>query len=139
MALPAPPTAESRVSSHWIEKNPDDIGLVIHELTHVIQAYPSPHPGWLTEGVADYIRWAIYEGKPLDWFPIDKKPQGYKASYQVTGGFLLWLELDRAPGIVRKLNAAMRHKAYDQEVFKTETGLTLDELWDAYLKERAEK
>ena len=25
---------------------------------------PSPNPGWVTEGVADYIRWASYEKKP---------------------------------------------------------------------------
>jgi hypothetical protein len=27
----------------------------------VIQAYPDPDPGWITEGIADYLRWAIYE------------------------------------------------------------------------------
>jgi hypothetical protein len=131
-------TANGRieVSSHWIEKHPEDIGLVVHELAHVIQSYPNPDPGWLTEGIADYIRWGIYEGKPLTWFPLSDKPQGYRASYQVTGGFLLWLEQDRAPGIVHRLNTAMRHSAYDKEIFKTQTGLTLDELWDAYVKER---
>lgn len=24
------------VSSHWIEKHPEDIGLVVHELVHII-------------------------------------------------------------------------------------------------------
>ena len=33
----------------------------------------------------------------------------------------------------------MRHKAYEPEIFKTETGLTLDELWDAYLRQRGRK
>ena len=32
--------------------------------------YPDFDPGWLTEGIADYIRWHLYEEKPLDWmFP----------------------------------------------------------------------
>ena len=92
-------TANGRieVSSHWIEKHPDDIGLVIHELTHVIQAYPSPNPSWLTEGVAYYIRWRSTRANRSTGFR-STTTASYKASYQVTGGFLLWLELDRATG-----------------------------------------
>ena len=58
------------VSSHWIEKYPEDIGLIVHEAVHVVQLYPKFEPGWITEGIADYIRWHLYEKKPLDWFPI---------------------------------------------------------------------
>ena len=32
------------VSADWIKKHPDDFGLVIHEMTHVIQHYPNPDP-----------------------------------------------------------------------------------------------
>lgn len=121
------------VSSHWIEKHPDDMGLVLHELVHVIQAYPSGEPWWVTEGIADYLRWGIYEGKDLDWFPRPNEAQGYKKGYQVAAGFLLWLESDVAPGIVKKLNTAMRNGEYSDEVFESETGRSLDELWDAYV------
>ncbi len=120
------------VASHWIEKHPEDIGLLVHELTHIIQSYPSPHPGWVTEGIADYIRWAIYEGKPQDWFPRSRKEQGYRDSYRVTAGFFLWLESDHAPGIVRRLNAAMRARAYDDAIFEKASGKTLDQLWKEY-------
>jgi hypothetical protein len=120
------------VSSHWIEKQPEDFGLVVHELVHVLQAYPTGQPGWVTEGISDYIRWAIYEGKPQSWFPRPQKAQGYKDAYHVAAGFFLWLEADRAPGIVRKLNTAMRRGAYSEELFASETGLSLDALWDAY-------
>jgi len=94
------------LSSGWIEEHPDDFGLVIHELVHVIQAYPSGKPWWITEG--------------------------YRKGYQVAGGFLYWLETDRAPGIVKKLNTAMRNQTCTAEIFKRETGLTLNELWNAY-------
>jgi hypothetical protein len=120
------------VSSHWIEKHAEDIGLVAHELVHIIQRYPSPQPGWVTEGIADYMRWAIFEGKPLDFFPVSLKEQGYRDSYRVTAGFLLWLESDQAPGIVRRLNAAMRNRAYDDAVFEKAAGKPLDELWKEY-------
>jgi hypothetical protein len=125
------------VSSGWIEKHPEDIGLVAHELVHIIQAYPSPNPIWVTEGVADYLRWAIFEGKPLDWFPMVKRDRGYEASYQVTAGFFFWLEIDQAPGIVRRLNKAMRQGEYSDEIFKTATGKTVDELWKEYAADRS--
>ena len=77
------------VSSHWVEKHPEDIGLIVHEGVHVVQMYPNFHPGWLTEGIADYIRWHLFEEKQLDWFPMSKNENGWEDAYQVTGGFLL--------------------------------------------------
>ena len=125
------------VSSGWIEKHPEDIGCVFHELVHVIQDYKGIDAGWLTEGIADYLRWAIYEAKPQDWFPFTDKPQGYKDSYRVAGGFLLWLETDACPGIVNKLNSAIRKRTYKNETFfEKETGRSLDALWADYVKDR---
>ncbi len=125
-----------RVSSGWIEKRPEDIGLVVHELVHVIQGYGSGGHSWLTEGIADYIRWAIYEGKPQSWFHLPNAADGYRQGYQVCGGFLLWLESDRSPGIVKKLNAALRNRQYSDALFEAEAGLPIDQLWEAYTQER---
>lgn len=122
------------LSSHWVEKHPEDLGLVVHELTHVIQGYPSGKPWWITEGIADYIRWAIYEGKGQHWFPKPRDPEGYKKGYRVTAGFLLWLEAERAPGIVKKLNSAMRDASYSAKLFEQESGRSLDELWSEYVE-----
>jgi len=125
------------VSSGWIEKHPEDIGLVFHELVHVIQDYKGADAGWLTEGIADYLRWAIYEAKPQDWFPFTDKPQGYNDSYRVAGGFLLWLETDACPGIVNKLNTGIRKRTVKvQTFFEKETGRSLDALWEDYVKDR---
>ena len=121
------------LSSHWVEKHPEDLGLVVHELTHVIQHYPAAKPWWITEGIADYIRWGIFEGKGQDWFPRPKEPQGYKKGYRVTAGFLLWLESDQAPGIVKKLNTAMRAGNYSEKLFKQAAGKSIDELWTEYV------
>ena len=123
------------VSSSWIEKHPEDIGLVLHELVHVIQAYPSGAPWWVTEGIADYMRWGIYEGKELTWFPRPKGKQGFKQGYRAAAGFFLWLESDKAPGIVKKLNSAMRKQQYDPKIFKTETGQALEALWFEYTEQ----
>jgi len=129
--------ARITVSSGWIQKRPEDIGCVYHELVHVIQNHGLRVSGWLTEGIADYLRWAIYEGKSQDWFPFRDRPQGYRDSYQVAGGFFLWLESDRCPGVVNKLNTALRKRTYkDESFFKEETGQTIDELWADYVKDR---
>lgn len=127
-------------ASAWIEKHPDDIGLVFHELVHVIQQYKGRVPSWAMEGIADYLRWAIFEGKPQQWFPYSRKEDGYHDSYQVTGGFFLWLETNRCPGIVSKLNTAARKGEYKESLFTEYTGgASLQALWADYLKDRTPK
>lgn len=123
------------LSSHWIEKHPDDVGMVVHELVHVVQGYPPGSSHWLTEGIADYIRWAIYEGKDLEWFPRPNEEQGYRKGYRVAAGFLLWLESELSPGVVKKLKTALRRGDYTPELFSRETGMPLDELWQIYLSD----
>ena len=55
------------VNASYVRDHPDDLGMMIHEFTHVIQAYPGQRQdlGWLTEGIADYIRHALFE-KDID-------------------------------------------------------------------------
>jgi hypothetical protein len=58
-------------------------------------------------------------------------------AYRVTGGFFLWLESDRCPGIVNKLNTAVRKGAFTNETwFEQQAGDKLDTLWTDYVKER---
>ena len=124
------------VFSNWIEKRPEDFGLLVHELVHVIQRYPRKEPEWVTEGIADYIRWAIYEGMGQTGFHVPQAPDGYKEGYQAAAGFLLWLETHDAPGIVRRLNTAMRSSSYTDAVFADMTGRDLGTLWTEYVKSR---
>lgn len=125
------------VMSGWVRAHPEDLGLVIHELVHVIQNYPTGEPRWLIEGIADYLRWAIYEGWPLQRFPRPEEPAGYAQGYQATAGFLLWLEQGPAPGIVRRLDRALRANAYRDSLFEDWAAAPLDQLWRAYLDEQA--
>ena len=116
-------------------ETPRGRAILIHELTHVIQRYRKT-PGWVTEGVADYIRWAIYEGKPLKDFHCPDTADGYTKGYRITAGFFLWLETDPAPGIVSRMNAASRKGEFTDKVFQDMTGQTLQQLWDRYRAER---
>ncbi|MBN2844228.1 MAG: hypothetical protein JXM68_14170 [Sedimentisphaerales bacterium] len=128
-----------RIFAPWFRQHPDDIGAIFHEMVHSVQQYGRVRDWWLMEGMTDYYRWAIYEGKPLSYFAVPAKADGYKSGYQVTGGFLLWLESDLAPGIVSKLNQAYRKRQMDLNIFETVTGKTIDQLWLDYQVARGVK
>lgn len=121
------------VASQWITKHPSDIGLVGHELTHVVQHYGGGNKdaGWVTEGVADYVRYYVLEvGTPQARFNAERS--SYKNGYQPAAGMLNWLEKEKGPGFVQKLNAICRAKQYTPEKFKELTGQTPDEAWEAF-------
>ncbi len=132
------------ISSEAIIKHPNDLGLVIHEMTHVIQSYPhSPiKRGWLTEGICDYIRFFHYEpGPSIGKFHPDKAH--YTDSYRTAARFLAWIEKTHDKHIIKTLNRACRHAQYKPEIFKQVTSRTLDVLWDEFIadakREQAEK
>ncbi len=86
-------TSENRitVSANWIERHPDDTGLVVHELVHVVQDYRVPTPAWIAEGIADYIRFFLYENQ-WDWAcRIDPDRSHYTDGYQTSAAFLRWI------------------------------------------------
>jgi hypothetical protein len=123
-------------SVRFFKDHPDDVGALVHETVHVVQAYDGhPNPGWLVEGVDDYIRFFKFEPGKLG--TIDAKRAHYDGSYRVTAAFLAYLteEYDRA--IVRKLNSLMRAGRYTDEAFHDLTGKSLGQLddeWRATLK-----
>jgi hypothetical protein len=118
------------VFAGWIRAHPEDVGLVIHELVHVVQAYPSPEPGWITEGLADYIRFWHFEARPQT--RIDKAKASFRDSYRTTGAFFAWVEKQH-PGTVRRVHAAMRKSAYRDEIFQQATGRSVEQLWGEFL------
>ena len=134
-------TSNGRVvfSAKYMTAHPGDIDIVTHETMHIVQSYGnrSGMPGWLTEGIADYIRYAYgVDNKGAGWsLPKFSEKQSYKNSYRITARFLAWLEASGNKGIVKKLDLAGRDKTYDNgELWKKLTGKTIDELWADYAK-----
>ena len=111
----------------WIDSHPKDTGTVIHELAHVIQAYKGRNPGWLVEGIADYIRWWIWEPPERRRLPNPARFK-YTNSYQDTAAFLYWAEKQYDKDLVHKLNKHCRGNSYKDELFKEFTGKDLDTL-----------
>lgn len=112
----------------YVRGHTNDWGMVVHELTHVVQSYPPGGPGWLVEGIADYIRLSHFEPHaPKPRLNPDKA--SYRDAYKTTAMFLAWVEQQHDPKLVAKLNAALRQRKYSPDVFKEATGKTVDELW----------
>ena len=131
-------TGGSNITCHmgWFKAHPNDIGAVVHESIHVIQAYHSrSNPGWLVEGIDDYVRFWIYESPPKR--RLDPNRIKYTDSYQVTGAFLAWAVKAYDKDLVRKLNAACRRGEYKDGLFKTLTGKDLDALFEEFKKSLA--
>ncbi|TCD00365.1 basic secretory protein-like protein [Pedobacter psychroterrae] len=124
----------------YFKENPGDIDVVTHEAMHVIQNYGRRSgPGWLTEGIADYVRYKFGVDNPgADWaLPEYKNTHKYTDSYRITARFFAWLENHGNKGLVKKLDANLRGRTYTNAIWKVETGKTLDELWMAYSKNPA--
>jgi hypothetical protein len=141
-----------RCAAAWFRQNlkGEAKGAVVHELAHVVQNYGiarrnNPNatrtPGWLVEGICDYIRWFLYEpqtrGAEITARNIARAQ--YDASYRVTGNFLNWVTNTYDKDIVAKLNAAAREGKYSEDLWKTATGHTVQELgaeWKASLEKK---
>jgi len=125
----------------WFRRNLEGEarGSVVHEMVHVVQQYGrarrgNPNatrtPGWLVEGIPDYIRWFLYEpetkGAEITRRNLDRAR--YDASYRVTGNFLNWVTTTWDPDLVRKLNAAAREGRYSETLWMDYTGKSLEDL-----------
>lgn len=129
-----------RYNPAWLKTHPEDIDVVTHEVMHLVQSYGrGGGPGWLTEGIADYVRYKFgvnnVAGK---WtLPDYKEGQNYTNAYRITARFLVWLEEQGHKNIVDRLDDASRQHTYTPELWKEVTGKTVEDLWADYAKNPA--
>ncbi|HYH66150.1 MAG TPA: basic secretory protein-like protein [Urbifossiella sp.] len=114
-------------SVKYFKSRPDDIGAMVHETVHCVQQYKGRgNPGWLVEGIADYVRFWRYEpGKAGRLIP--EKAQ-YNASYRTTAAFLAYVTDRYDRQAVPKLNAMCREGRYTPAAWRTLTGKDVEEL-----------
>ncbi len=119
------------------------LGSVVHELVHIVQAYGGGRrgnrnatriPGWLVEGIPDYIRWFLYEPqtKGAEITVRNLSRARHDASYRISANFLNWASMTYDANLVRTLNAAGRAGTYREEIWKEATGKSLTELADEW-------
>jgi hypothetical protein len=142
-------------AAEWFRKNLDGeaVGAVVHELAHVVQNYGwgrrrNPEakrtPGWIVEGIPDYIRWFLYEpeSKGAEITERNLPRAKYDANYRITGNFINWVVRTYDKEIVRKINAAARAGKYSEDLWKEFTGKTVQELgaeWKEMHEQRLKK
>ena len=96
--------------------------------------------GWLTEGIADYIRWWYYEPDTPRRYPGLTANTNYDGAYTITANFLHYVAEKYDKDLVKKLNAALREHRYSPELWKEYTGKdveTLNTEWKTTLKPAA--
>jgi hypothetical protein len=141
-----------RCAEEWFSHNlkGEALGAVFHEIVHVIQQYgrarrDNPNatraPGWLTEGIPDYIRWYLFEPQ-AHGAEITKRNIGrarYDGSYRPTANFLNWVVQKYDKNLVVDFNAAIRQGKYSEDLWKEHTGHTVQELGDEWKKAHEER
>lgn len=117
----------------------DVVGACVHEFAHVVQDYtpregrPDPYvgpPGWLTEGIADWVRWFNYEGRAgVNRANGDaQRDPRHDGGYGLTASFLNFIALKYDRAFVTKLNKICRDGKYTEDVWKDMTGKDRDML-----------
>jgi hypothetical protein len=115
----------------YFSTHDQDYGALIHEMVHVIQRYRSYDPVWLTEGIADYVRFYMYE-------PVSNRPHPnpdtakYTDSYQTTACFLDWIVRSYDKAFVQKMNVLCRRGTYTPDSWKDITGKDVGTLWAGF-------
>lgn len=125
-------------SAGYMKAHPTDIDVVTHETMHIVQGYGySAGPVWLTEGIADYVRYKYgVDNVGSKWsLPAYNEKQSYKNSYRITARFFAWLEQNVKPGLIAALDQQLRAHQYTEQSWSALTGKTVDQLWEDYDKE----
>jgi hypothetical protein len=150
-------TGGTRITANsiWLrgELNREAIGALVHEMVHVVQQYGRARPngsdakrapGWLVEGITDYLRFFKFEpqshGADRIWLQANRNQTlNYDGMYRVSANFLDYVveKYDQEKTLIAKVNAACREGIYTDALWKELTGKSLAELndeWKAAVK-----
>ncbi len=120
-------------------------GAVVHEMVHIVQAYSGrgrrtpgyrAPPGWIVEGIPDYIRWFLYEPQ-TGGAKLSKRALAnakHDASYRVSANFIDWVVRNHSSDgkLIEQLNAAARQGKYSTDLWQKLTGKSEEELAEAW-------
>lgn len=105
---------EITLSAPFMRRAPEDAGMILHELTHAVQAYPGgTSPSWVVEGVADYVRDYLILPERARQLPLAQAD--YRKGYTHAAALLHHLIQTRhggdAAALIHPLNAVCRSGA----------------------------
>ena len=129
------------LNAKWVGDVPKEaVGAAVHEMVHIVQAYSKGNtPGWLVEGIADYIRWFLYEpeSRGAEITARNIGNASYDGNYRVSANFIDWVvrTYGRDGKFLLTLNATLRDGNYTEDFWKAKTGKTVTELNDLWLED----
>jgi hypothetical protein len=125
-------------ATKYMNSHPTDIDVVTHECMHIVQGYGyGSGPVWLTEGIADFIRYKYgVDNIGSKWYlPAFKPTQSYTNSYRVTARFFEWIDQKVKPGMIVQIDKELRNHTYTEATWASLSGKSIDELWADYAKD----
>jgi len=139
-----------KAKAEWVRSHPtDSLGMIIHEIAHVVQQYPGGHPVWLGEGMADYIRHELEvddawreKGQSRLLVEAEARADGhngtpglhYTHGYYPATALLLYIEQFHAPGFIREAHSLLKSGNWRDSYFEEETGKDPEALWEELLR-----
>src|SRR5580692_2208927 len=116
-----------RFSAHRkSQKVPDRLGLLRHVSPPFTHLFPrranlkkTKHVGWLTEGIADYVR--DFEFEPEKRLPLSPN-KTYRDGYRTAATFLNWVAQTYDARLIEKLQAHFEADTYTDDLFMEITG-----------------
>jgi hypothetical protein len=127
-------------ATKYMKAHPTDIDIVTHEGMHLVQGYGyGSGPVWLTEGIADFIRYKFgVDNIGSKWtmpaVTAKTSEKKYENSYRVTARFFEWIDQKVKPGMIIQIDKELRNHTYTKDTWAQLSGKTIDELWDEYAK-----
>ncbi|RZL18097.1 MAG: secretory protein [Pedobacter sp.] len=121
----------------YMNDHPTDIDIVTHEGMHLVQGYGyGSGPVWLTEGIADFIRYKYgVDNIGSKWYLPEFSPEHkYENSYRITARFFEWIDQKVKPGLIIQIDKELRNHTYTQDTWVNLSGKTIDQLWADYAK-----
>ena len=118
------PEKRIELNMDWAERTPGEVaGACVHEYAHVVQSSVNA-PSWLTEGIADWVRWCNFEGEKgrEGAYELAKARPKHDDSYRITAAFLDSLVQIYGRDFIVKLNRACREGTYSEKTWVELTG-----------------
>lgn len=116
------------ISAPFVRSNLNDFGMLAHETVHIVQGYPKHRDVWVSEGIADYIRYYVVEpGSTKAAF--DVATDSYRRGYQPAAAMLNWLVKTRNRRTIFLLDKLLATRRYRDSFWKNTFGKTSDQLW----------
>lgn len=121
-----------------VQSKPNDWGMLAHELTHAAQSYRGDGSGWVTEGIADWLRYDLDlppDGRGNDPRCEQTHHNHYTQGYECGAALLGYIQRTVGGHVLPDLNAYLHGQNRSGDAIRswiqTKTGRTPEQLWSA--------